>query len=392
MCLRTRLAAALGVAAVLAAVLMTARPAAAIPAFARKYQMSCSTCHAPFPRLKPFGEDFASRGFRMEDPAAEPARATLDTGDPLLHLPRDLPLAVRFDGFASYKERAVAETDFELPWTVKLLSGGPIHDRISYYVYGIFEDGESIKLEDAYVQFNTLFGGPVDLLAGQFQVSDPMFKRELRLERNDYAIYKVRVGAVPANLTYDRGLVLTWHAPAEVDVILEVVNGNGIGPVVLGSFDHDRSKNYAGRLARTFGPVRLGAFGYWGRTEGPGNADSDLWIAGPDVALDMGDRWQLNLQYLERRDSDPLFNGHTGDDFATQGGFAELHWFPQGADGRWALSGLYNLVDSDVEPRFENVSLTCNRILARNFRLLAEGEYDLEREHSRVTFGFVSAF
>jgi hypothetical protein len=43
--------AVLGAVAVL--VVMAARQADAIPAFARKYQFSCSTCHAPFPRLKP---------------------------------------------------------------------------------------------------------------------------------------------------------------------------------------------------------------------------------------------------------------------------------------------------------------------------------------------------
>ena len=32
---------------------MEARRADAIPAFARKYQLSCSTCHAPTPRLTP---------------------------------------------------------------------------------------------------------------------------------------------------------------------------------------------------------------------------------------------------------------------------------------------------------------------------------------------------
>ena len=54
-----------------------ARPAEAIPAFARKYQFSCSTCHAPAPRLKPFGEAFAARGFRLEDPIAGAAARDL---------------------------------------------------------------------------------------------------------------------------------------------------------------------------------------------------------------------------------------------------------------------------------------------------------------------------
>ena len=378
--------------------------AAAIPAFARRYQMSCTTCHAPFPRLKPYGEEFAGRGFRLEDASQEPARATYDTGDPLLKLYRDLPLAVRLDGWASFNEDAPAEVDFEFPWVVKLLSGGPITDKISYYVYGIFEDGEAIKLEDTYVQFNTLFGAPVDLMVGQFQVSDPMFKRELRLTRNDYAIYKTSIGLVPTDLTYDRGFVLSVHAPGEVDVVAEAVNGNGIGPVEDG-FDDGSFKNFAGRIMRPFGPVRAGVFGYYGKQKlvsvPPDITDplvqagrqSEFWYWGPDLVLDLHPKCQLNLQYLERRDSDPFFTGSSGDDLLTRGGFAELQFLPAGQDGRWVLTGLYNRVDSDDErAAVENASLTVNRLVARNFRLVGEGAYDLETERTRASVGFVTAF
>ena len=56
-------------------------------------------------------------------------------GDPMLKLFRELPLAVRLDLYSSYKQDAVAEADFEWPWSMKLLSGGPISEKISYYFY-----------------------------------------------------------------------------------------------------------------------------------------------------------------------------------------------------------------------------------------------------------------
>src|SRR5579864_3566964 len=46
-------------------VLGTAARADAVPAFARKYQTSCQTCHAMFPKLNAFGEAFRLRGYRM---------------------------------------------------------------------------------------------------------------------------------------------------------------------------------------------------------------------------------------------------------------------------------------------------------------------------------------
>jgi hypothetical protein len=272
-------------------------------------------------------------------------------------------------------------------------------------VYGIFEDGESLRLEDAYLQFDLPLKTPMHLVAGQFQVADPILKRELRLERNDYAILKTTVGLSPVNLTYDRGLVISVEAPSRLELLAEVVNGNGIGAVDGGNFDHDGSKNVAGRIGRVFGPVRAGIFGYWGREKraaapaefsGPWPANgrrSRLWYWGPDVTVSIHPQWQLALDYLERRDSDPFFAGYAGDDLVTRGGFAELHFFPQGADGRWVISALYNKVESDDDAAaFENTSLTVNRLLARNVRLALEGEHDIAAERTRVSLGFVAAF
>ncbi|MCL7965905.1 MAG: hypothetical protein M8857_02250, partial [marine benthic group bacterium] len=55
-----------------------------IPAFARKYGVSCNLCHMPFPKLTEFGETFAGNGFQFA--VDEPPRDTIDTGDPLLQL------------------------------------------------------------------------------------------------------------------------------------------------------------------------------------------------------------------------------------------------------------------------------------------------------------------
>ena len=37
----------------------------AIPAFARKYQTSCQTCHVAYPKLNAFGEAFRNNGYRF---------------------------------------------------------------------------------------------------------------------------------------------------------------------------------------------------------------------------------------------------------------------------------------------------------------------------------------
>src|ERR1700674_5160441 len=53
------------VAAVLVIFLSTCSPASALPAFARKYGMPCSSCHEAWPKLSPFGQQFKDNGYQM---------------------------------------------------------------------------------------------------------------------------------------------------------------------------------------------------------------------------------------------------------------------------------------------------------------------------------------
>jgi hypothetical protein len=361
------------------------------PAFARKYRFSCSTCHAPFPRLKEYGEEFAGRGFKLP-PEEEPARATYDTGDPLLMLPRDLPLAVRIDSYAEWEEGERAENTFSIPYVFKILSGGPLTPNFSYYFYFIIEEGEVEGLEDAYVQFSSIFGLPVDVMLGQFQVSDPLFKREMRLEKQDYEIYTVRVGKSRVNLTYDRGVMAIVGLPEDVEAVLQVVNGNGISDPDA-HFDRDSHKHFGLKLSRGFGPLGLGVFGYAGKEESAGGShDNVSFYVGPDVGFELNEKWHFGAQYLYREDDNPFFD-RGGDDVVTQGGFAELQYFPQGQDGRWVFSALYNIVDSDdASAKREIASVTGNYLIARNVRFLVELGRNIEEERNKGTVGIIAAF
>src|SRR5271167_4145106 len=49
----------------LAVFLIDCRPATAIPAFARKYGMPCSSCHEAWPKLSPFGQAFKDNGYQL---------------------------------------------------------------------------------------------------------------------------------------------------------------------------------------------------------------------------------------------------------------------------------------------------------------------------------------
>src|ERR1700726_3206434 len=46
-------------------ILVWAPTAGATPAFSRKYQTSCTTCHNDYPELNDFGEAFKKNGFKF---------------------------------------------------------------------------------------------------------------------------------------------------------------------------------------------------------------------------------------------------------------------------------------------------------------------------------------
>jgi hypothetical protein len=375
------------------ALLVAPLDAAAIPAFARKYRVSCTTCHAPIPRLKPYGEEFGARGFAME-PGQEPARATLDVGDDQLALPRDFPLAVRFDAFGDWSPQRNPQADLQTPFVFKALTGGQIARDVSYYTYFIIEKGgDAMGIEDAWVQFSSIFSLPLDLLVGQFQICDPIVKRELRLTREDYEILRVTPGLSRSNLTYDRGLILTWRAPAQVSLLAMLTNGNGIGPAGT-TFDDDRYKTVSLRAAVPLGPVRLGLFGSVGKALGGAVGEVNTTVFwGPDLAVMIGENLTISGQWLSRRDSNGYFDPANTGELNTRGGWLEAVWLPVGPNGPVSVALLGNkVVSDDPTAKRESAALNGGYLYRRNVRLVAEARYDWVTDEARFSLGTVLAF
>lgn len=373
----------------------------AIPAFARKYSMSCKTCHSPFPSLKAYGNDFAGNGFQLKDKDAP--RYYVDTGDEDLSLIRDFPLAARLEGYITYNQEKSEQSDFYAPVVFKVLTGGAITNDISYYVYYILESGEVGKIEDAWFMFNNLFGSELDFTIGQFQVCDPLFKRELRLTRDDYYIYKVNPGASMVDLTYDRGIMLGYGFDTGTDLVLEVVNGSGIGEQFFsGTFDNDKYKNFFGRISQDAGEhFRIGAMGYWGKEENeiynftedeylyPQN---ELWMLGGDATINF-DPLELNLQYIERNDDNPNFYFDEKVAVKTRGAFGELIFRPEGDESDWYAVGLFNWIESDQSDlNLKQLGIHFGYLLRRNIRLVAEYSQNFTNKYGTIGLGFITAF
>lgn len=382
--------------------------AEAIPAFARKYRMSCTTCYNPVPRLKAYGDEFAGNGFVLADQDAP--RYFVESGDDNLSLIRDFPIAVRMDGYLKYDSATDRDLDLTAPYLLKLLSGGSLGYDFAYYFYFYMsERGEVVGVEDCYLMYNNVGGIDFDIYLGQFQVSDPLFKRELRLTYEDYQIYKTKVGDSQIALAYDRGIMLTLGIENGPDLIAEIVNGNGLAEAdEQRVYDSDKYKSFVGRISWDVNDyLRVGGFGYYGK-EGVGQT-SEVWLAGPDVSITDGKYLELNVQYVERRDSNPLFLPcyqfcDQIEDVETSGGFAELVLTPDGDRSKWYAVALFNWLEVDPSKhvsgapyyelfqKYSSISAQIGYLLRTNLRLVTEGIYDIETEEYRHVIGFVSAF
>jgi hypothetical protein len=373
----------------------------AIPAFARKYQISCQVCHSPaIPRLKGFGEEFAGNGFRMSE--YESPRYFIQTGDDKLSLFRELPLAFRMDGFASYNFNNKGSADFGAPFVLKILSGGELSDKLSYYFYFLLNERGSIAgVEDAFVMYHDFAGSGINLYIGQFQVSDPLFKGELRYTLEPYSIYGSAPGNSSADLKYDRGIIFEKDFSTGTGIVGEVINGCGIGEAGEGYlFDKDKYKNFMLRINQSIGKsVSIGFFGYNGKEVNAGHQDTfinEIQMYGPDLTINIDEKFILNAQYVRRNDS----KVHVGymnlpmEDVITDGGFAELIFAPKGDMSKWYLTGLFNWVESDYDAlNYSSATLHFGYLLRRNLRVVGEYTHQFTNDKfGRVNAGFITAF
>jgi hypothetical protein len=163
----SRLAAAAGVAVVAMAVIgasfLMATPAAqAIPAFARKYDLTCHACHTRPPRLNTYGERFLENGYQL--PGTEDGGTTKKKklGDLTLDDVTNY-VGVRLRGnVAQYVASSSASDDkeqFAFPEIFSVFTAGTLARNVGFFVEleSNLGDGET-GIERAFISFNNLGG------------------------------------------------------------------------------------------------------------------------------------------------------------------------------------------------------------------------------------------
>jgi hypothetical protein len=369
--------------------------ASANPAFARQYGLSCITCHAAFPRLNSFGEQFLADNIRLPNWREQ---IGVDTGDDKLMLPKFPQLAMRAQAYVQSRQAEAQDgsgnttadpsVDFQAPYLIKLMSGSPLSDHISYYFYAILAEkggNGSTTVEDAWITHDDIFGSGIGMMLGQFQVSDLMFPRETRLTVQDFVPYRM------AGITYERGVTFDKDV-GPVSLALGVVNGNGIDANAKvnsagfdrpdRAFDNNTTKSVFGRLGGHAGPVKMGLFAYSGQQpDAAGSRETDKKVLGLDFSGNHNDKLFWFVQLLQNRWVDFLTPGKTA---VWSGGFAGVDYV---YSERWTFSTLYNYADAkdlaDSGTVYEGIALnsltgTASYYFMRNVKGLIEVNVDLQ--------------
>ncbi len=175
--------------------------ASAIPAFARKYQTNCQTCHTAFPKLNPFGMAYRANGYRFpggdevfvkDDPVSMGADANKRLFPKALW-PSDLPYLppISLTMFSNFYvgEDTDTTTEFDGMEEIGLLAGGTLGESFSFFLdWRMYQWGpDEGWLDRAYinwtpVRINEFLG---DLATNLFNIEDIEYPA---------GIFNVRIG------------------------------------------------------------------------------------------------------------------------------------------------------------------------------------------------------
>ena len=184
-------------------ILSIAPSSKAIPAFSRKYQTSCTTCHNNYPELNDFGLAFKKRGFKFptdddtfvkQEPVLLGSKAQKEAFPEAVYpgeIPGTIPIAFRYSGNFNWNASQpqpveatayVPRTDLFVPNTFTIISAGSFGQNFSFWVDDDINAGGSGTnggMGDGYLKYNDIgrvFHLPKDSLNvrfGQFELDIP---------------------------------------------------------------------------------------------------------------------------------------------------------------------------------------------------------------------------
>jgi hypothetical protein len=319
--LNTSIVASLAAVVVVMGVMLSSVPkTSAIPAFSRKYQTSCTTCHNNYPELNDFGEAFKKNGFKFpkddesfikEAVVMLGAKAQKEAFPGAVYpgeIPGFLPISFRYEGnFSLNRKQPVGfiqqngfapRTDLFAPNTFTIISAGSFGQNLSFWidddisVGGANADG---GLGDGWLKYSDLGHGiglpknALNVRFGQFELDLP-FTQAKTIYLSPFDIYSQ--GSVAGSLGTTNNPVIFGSPQRGIefggtpnngnfDWSVAVVDGSNAGTAVRSSKDvyvrvsqkfnleRDPESRNGIQAAGATGPrdhssIRLGFYYYYG--------------------------------------------------------------------------------------------------------------------------------
>jgi hypothetical protein len=200
-------------------VLASVPKTSAIPAFSRKYQTSCTTCHNNYPELNDFGEAFKKNGFKFpkddesfvkDPPVLLGAKAQKEAFPGAVfpgEIPGSVPIAFRYEGNFTLNRKQppgvvaqngfVPRTDLFTPNTFTILAAGSFGQNLSFWIdddISVDAANASGAMGDGWLKYNDLGHGiglpknALNVRFGQFELDLP-FTQAKSIYLSPYDIY-----------------------------------------------------------------------------------------------------------------------------------------------------------------------------------------------------------
>jgi hypothetical protein len=364
----------------------------AIPAFARKYGMSCAACHVGWPVLSQVGQNFRDNGYQFG----------LGKDDPVTISNAYVPLAIRSTGAYGYTKTTNQPSD-DGPIDVKsggvgspgadILLAGTVARNLSYLVVAAgFTADEPASIESAWGRISNIAGtGWLNLKVGKFELDLPASSHRPVTMTADYAIY----GAVPggSHVAFNMG---ENQLGVEIDGHDE--NSSTRYALALVSPNEDPGSSGAWSSPLVYGHVqksfelgnsvlpwvRLGILGAFGSlpTEfttdggepipGTGKANKQYSRVGADLSGTLGypsTPFYFTAAYILGKEDEALAEDAPSGGNSFTGGFLEVNWVPWSDVAYnatpWLFFARYDTVRYKEGPGdFDGVTVGARRYLA----------------------------
>lgn len=226
------------------------RPARALPAFARKYGMPCSSCHEAWPMLSPFGQRFKDNGYQMGNDRDAPIfqqaaywpvtfRIT-----PIWH--RESQDKVQVDGSNGPSGNEAKITTRGFDWSgLDFHTAGTLANNFSFYVLPSSNNLGQFHFESVWARIDNIAGNSwLNIKMGKFELDNLLSEKRILTLTNVAG-------------TYENYHFQPFVAPGVTEGYTFGIGDNQVGLEWLGHSKDDRTRVSASLLTASDGQPGL---------------------------------------------------------------------------------------------------------------------------------------